>query len=209
MSQQFGPLLCTISIWALPAIIAITFHEAAHGFAALRLGDDTALRLGRVTFNPLKHIDPFGTILLPALLLFLHSRRGNVRMRSGLVTDLAEGASLTRRRIRQLLHSPLMFAALTMGHQRSISAFCRAPSASGVCCSRGKNSSPRSANRRRTAGSAIASTAAAFSLPMMSLGVPLGAHNETQDVKYAPAAPASSTVGMLGAASRWLLAMNA
>jgi Zn-dependent protease len=73
MNQQFGPLLYTISIWALPAIIAITFHEAAHGFAARMLGDDTAWRLGRVTFNPLKHIDPVGTILLPGLLLFLHS----------------------------------------------------------------------------------------------------------------------------------------
>src|ERR1700731_2720052 len=73
MNQQFGPLLYTISIWALPAIIAITFHEAAHGFAALRLGRHPALRPGRVTFNPLKHIDPMGTIFLPALLLFLHS----------------------------------------------------------------------------------------------------------------------------------------
>jgi Zn-dependent protease len=73
MNQQFGPLLYTISVWALPAIIAITFHEAAHGFAARLLGDDTAWRLGRVTFNPLKHIDPVGTILLPGLLLFLHS----------------------------------------------------------------------------------------------------------------------------------------
>jgi len=50
-------------------IIAITFHEAAHGFAAHRLGDDTAWRLGRVTINPVKHIDPFGTILLPGMLL--------------------------------------------------------------------------------------------------------------------------------------------
>ena len=58
MNQQFGPLLYMISIWALPAIVAITFHEAAHGFAARLLGDDTAWRLGRVTFNPLKHIDP-------------------------------------------------------------------------------------------------------------------------------------------------------
>jgi hypothetical protein len=74
MNQQFGPLLYTISVWALPAIIAITFHEAAHGFVARLLGDDTAWRLGRVTFNPLKHIDPVGTILLPGLLLFLHSR---------------------------------------------------------------------------------------------------------------------------------------
>src|SRR5208283_5768489 len=73
MNQQFGPLLYTISIWALPAIIAITFHESAHGFAARMLGDDTAWRLGRVTFNPLKHIDPVGTILLPGLLLLLRS----------------------------------------------------------------------------------------------------------------------------------------
>jgi Zn-dependent protease len=73
MNQQFGPLLYTISVWALPAVIAITFHEAAHGFVARLLGDDTAWRLGRVTFNPLKHIDPVGTILLPGLLLFLRS----------------------------------------------------------------------------------------------------------------------------------------
>ena len=61
--------LYTISIWVVPVIIAITFHEAAHGFAAWRLGDDTAYRLGRVTFNPLKHIDPIGTVVLPAILL--------------------------------------------------------------------------------------------------------------------------------------------
>ena len=57
------------SIWVLPVVIAITFHEAAHGFVARFLGDDTAWRLGRVSLNPLKHIDPFGTILLPGLLL--------------------------------------------------------------------------------------------------------------------------------------------
>jgi Zn-dependent protease len=73
MNQQLGPLLYTISVWALPALTAITFHEAAHGFVARLFGDDTAWRLGRVTFNPLKHIDPVGTILLPALLLFLRS----------------------------------------------------------------------------------------------------------------------------------------
>src|SRR5260221_14279402 len=73
MNQQLGPLLYVISIWALPAIVAITFHEAAHGFAARLFGDDTAWRLGRVTFNPLRHIDPIGTILLPAVLLFLRS----------------------------------------------------------------------------------------------------------------------------------------
>src|SRR5437868_6796442 len=61
------------TVWALPVIIAITFHEAAHGFVARLLGDETAWRLGRVTFNPLKHIDAFGTIFLPGLLLLLRS----------------------------------------------------------------------------------------------------------------------------------------
>ena len=58
-----------ISIWVLPVVIAITFHEAAHGLVAYLRGDDTAWRLGRVSFNPIKHVDPFGTIVLPALLL--------------------------------------------------------------------------------------------------------------------------------------------
>jgi len=57
------------TVWLIPVITAVTFHEAAHGFAAHLLGDDTAWRLGRVSFNPFKHIDPFGTILLPGLLL--------------------------------------------------------------------------------------------------------------------------------------------
>ena len=61
------------STWVIPVIIAITFHEAAHGFVALLFGDGTAWRLGRVSFNPLKHIDLFGTILMPALLLLLRS----------------------------------------------------------------------------------------------------------------------------------------
>jgi Zn-dependent protease len=62
-----------ISVWILPLVTAITFHEAAHGFVAHRLGDNTAFALGRVSFNPLKHIDPFGTLMLPALLLLSHS----------------------------------------------------------------------------------------------------------------------------------------
>jgi Zn-dependent protease len=62
-----------ISVWVIPLVIAITFHEAAHGFVAHRLGDDTAWKLGRVTFNPLKHIDPFGTLIMPAILLLSHS----------------------------------------------------------------------------------------------------------------------------------------
>jgi Zn-dependent protease len=62
-----------LSVWVLPLLFAITFHEAAHGFVAHRLGDDTAYKLGRVSFNPLRHIDPFGTVLLPAMLLLSHS----------------------------------------------------------------------------------------------------------------------------------------
>ena len=62
-----------LSVWVLPLLIAITFHEAAHAFVAHQRGDDTAWQLGRVTFNPLKHIDPVGTVFLPAMLLLSRS----------------------------------------------------------------------------------------------------------------------------------------
>jgi Zn-dependent protease len=61
------------STWVLPVIFAVTLHEAAHGFVAYRFGDDTAWQAGRVTANPLKHIDPFGTVILPAMLILLRS----------------------------------------------------------------------------------------------------------------------------------------
>lgn len=67
---EIGSFISTVSTWVLPVLVAITFHEASHGFVAWRLGDDTAYRLGRVTFNPFKHIDPFGTVVLPALFYF-------------------------------------------------------------------------------------------------------------------------------------------
>lgn len=63
----------TISTWVLPVLLAITLHEAAHGYVAWKLGDDTAYLKGRVTFNPLKHVDLFGTIILPALLIFVRA----------------------------------------------------------------------------------------------------------------------------------------
>ena len=69
MSFDIGRIGFQVSVWALPVLIAITLHEAAHGFAAWRLGDSTAHVLGRVSLNPFRHIDPFGTVLLPALLL--------------------------------------------------------------------------------------------------------------------------------------------
>lgn len=58
-----------LSVWLVPVLLAITLHEAAHAWAADRLGDDTSRRLGRITLNPLKHADPIGTFLLPGLLL--------------------------------------------------------------------------------------------------------------------------------------------
>lgn len=73
VNGPFKLILYEISIWALPALIAITFHEASHGYVAHLLGDDTARRLGRVSFNPLVHIDPFGTVVLPLMLLLFHS----------------------------------------------------------------------------------------------------------------------------------------
>jgi Zn-dependent protease len=66
-------LIQTILIYALPVLFAITVHEAAHGYAARHFGDNTAWGLGRVTLNPLKHIDPMGTILMPLLLYFATS----------------------------------------------------------------------------------------------------------------------------------------
>jgi Zn-dependent protease len=62
-----------VAIWAIPVIFAITVHEVAHGYVAWKHGDPTAMLMGRLTLNPLKHIDPFGTILLPGLLLLLGS----------------------------------------------------------------------------------------------------------------------------------------
>ncbi len=71
--DQFLSFVYDASVWVIPVVVAITFHEAAHGWVADRLGDDTARRAGRVTFNPLRHVDPFGTVVLPALLLIVSS----------------------------------------------------------------------------------------------------------------------------------------
>jgi len=62
-------LLQRIAIWTLPVLFAITAHEVAHGWVAMRLGDRTAMMLGRLTLNPIKHIDPIGTLLVPGLML--------------------------------------------------------------------------------------------------------------------------------------------
>ena len=68
--MDIANIIQTVAIYAIPVIFAITLHEAAHGYAAKQLGDNTAYALGRVTLNPIKHIDPMGTIAVPLLLFF-------------------------------------------------------------------------------------------------------------------------------------------
>ncbi|MDP3138666.1 MAG: site-2 protease family protein, partial [Burkholderiaceae bacterium] len=71
--MDIANLIQNISLYALPVLFAITVHEAAHGYAARHFGDNTAYLSGRMTLNPLKHIDPVGTILMPLLLYFATS----------------------------------------------------------------------------------------------------------------------------------------
>ena len=71
--MDFANIIQTIALYALPVLFAITVHEAAHGYAARHFGDRTAAFLGRVTLNPVRHIDPIGTIAMP---LFLYIATG-------------------------------------------------------------------------------------------------------------------------------------
>lgn len=66
-------LVQKFSIWVVPVLLGITVHEVAHGWIARKLGDNTAFMLGRLTLNPLKHVDPMGTILIPGMLLLLQA----------------------------------------------------------------------------------------------------------------------------------------
>lgn len=105
MSADIVEIIQTALIVAIPIIIAITFHEAAHGFVAWRLGDDTAYRLGRVTFNPLKHIDPFGTIILPTLLY----------LTTGFMFGYAKPVPVNFRRLRNPRRDMVLVAAAGPG----------------------------------------------------------------------------------------------
>ena len=71
--MDFSELIQTVLIYALPVLFAITLHEAAHGYVARHFGDHTAAMMGRITLNPIKHIDPIGTVLMPLLLDFATS----------------------------------------------------------------------------------------------------------------------------------------
>ena len=73
MGANTSAALYTASTWIIPVLLAVTLHEAAHGYAARLFGDNTAWMMGRVTLNPFKHVDPFGTIILPGILLLARS----------------------------------------------------------------------------------------------------------------------------------------
>jgi Zn-dependent protease len=73
MNPRMEDTIRDIAIWAVPVLIGVIFHEVAHGWVANKLGDSTAARMGRLTLNPISHIDLFGTILLPAILIISHA----------------------------------------------------------------------------------------------------------------------------------------
>lgn len=92
----------TVSVWVLPVLLAITFHEAAHGWVAWRLGDPTAKQQDRVTFNPMAHIDPVGTVLLPAMLIL---------MKAGFVFGWAKPVPVDPRYLRNPRRDMMLVAA--------------------------------------------------------------------------------------------------
>ncbi|MCR9177278.1 MAG: site-2 protease family protein [Alphaproteobacteria bacterium] len=107
--ENFDATMQAASVWILPVLLAITLHEAAHGYAANRLGDPTARLMGRVSLNPFRHIDPIGTVLIPGMLLLVgapflfgyakpvpvnFSRLGNPRRDMALVAAAGPAANL-------------------------------------------------------------------------------------------------------------------
>jgi Zn-dependent protease len=101
LSPEITKFLLLALIIAPGMILAITLHEASHGYVAWKLGDDTAFRLGRVTFNPLRHIDPMGTIILPALLVYT----------TGFMFGYAKPVPVNFRRLRQPRRDMVLVAA--------------------------------------------------------------------------------------------------
>lgn len=107
MMSSFASAVQTVCVYAIPLIFAITLHEAAHGWAAARLGDRTALYLGRVTANPVPHIDPVGTIAVPGALLLLSALTGG----GGLLFGWAKPVPINTRNFRRPLRDMMLTAA--------------------------------------------------------------------------------------------------
>ena len=95
-----------VAIWALPVLFAITLHEVAHGWAAKMLGDPTAMMLGRLSLNPIKHIDPMGTVLVPALMLVISKLFGG-----GLLFGWAKPVPVTWQNLRRPKRDMALVAA--------------------------------------------------------------------------------------------------
>jgi len=101
LSADITQFLLTALIVGPGILLAITLHEASHGFVAWKLGDDTAYQLGRVTFNPFRHIDPMGTIILPAILVFT----------TGFMFGYAKPVPVNFRRLRKPRRDMVLVAA--------------------------------------------------------------------------------------------------
>ena len=105
--DSFYHAIQTICVYAIPLILAITLHESAHGWAAGRLGDPTATMLGRVTINPIPHIDPIGTIAVPGALLLMSALTGG----GGLLFGWAKPVPINPRYFRNPLKAMTITAA--------------------------------------------------------------------------------------------------
>ena len=105
--DSFSHAIQTICVYAIPLIFAITLHESAHGWAAGRLGDPTATMLGRVTINPIPHIDPIGTIAVPGALLLMSALTGG----GGLLFGWAKPVPINPRYFRNPLKAMTITAA--------------------------------------------------------------------------------------------------
>ena len=104
-------LIQTLAIYAIPVIFAITLHEAAHGYVARHFGDPTAWQLGRITLNPVKHIDPVGTILVPTMILIASKIAGS----SGILFGWAKPVPVNFGRLRNPKKDMLWVAAAGPG----------------------------------------------------------------------------------------------
>jgi Zn-dependent protease len=137
--MDFAQIVQTIALYAIPVLFAITVHEAAHGYAARHFGDHTAAQLGRITLNPMRHIDPLGTIAMPLLLYFATSgaflfgyakpvpvnfgRLNNPKRDMVWVALAGPGANL----LQAILWTVLLYVLLAMGvEERFFLQMCRA-----------------------------------------------------------------------------------
>ncbi len=118
MDFDLNSIAYTVSVWTLPVLLAVTLHEAAHGWVAMKLGDPTAKLLGRVTFNPFKHIDPMGTVIVPVMLLLLSGGR--------MMFGFAKPVPVDFRRLKNPRRDMILVAAAGPGMNLAIAVLCAA-----------------------------------------------------------------------------------